>query len=67
MNLLLVRAGYPPAVIPGTERQPYCESLHAENGRLAGLLADALTRYCHFTERFFDELAELRGHPGSAS
>jgi len=63
MNLLLLRAGYPPAVIPGVERQRYHESLYVENGRLAELIADALTSYCSSVNQFFDELAELRSTP----
>lgn len=56
MNLLLLRAGYPPAIIPGGERQRYCKSLHAEDGHLADLITDALTNYSIAANQFFDRL-----------
>ena len=60
MNLLLLRSGYPPAVISGFERQRYYESLHDENGRLVGLVVEALTSYCIHANLFFDALGALR-------
>ena len=57
MNLLLLRDGYPPAVIPGVERQRYHESLRAENDRLADLVADSLRNYCSAASRFLDDRA----------
>ena len=55
MNLLLLRTGYPPAIISGGERQRYYESLNAENDRLAGLITDSLTQYSIAAHRFFDK------------
>jgi Fic family protein len=60
MNLLLIRDGYPIAVIHSMERQRYYDSLRAENGLLAALCIESLTNYVNTTLRFLEELAELR-------
>jgi hypothetical protein len=60
MNLLLIRDGYPPAVLHSIERQRYYDSLRAENGYLAGLVTEALNTYAATYTRFLDELAEVR-------
>ncbi len=60
MNLLLLRDGYPPAVIPGAERLRYYESLRDESDRLADLVTDTLHAYCDSATQFFNELARLR-------
>lgn len=60
MNLLLLRDGYPPAVIHSIERQRYYDSLRAENGTLTGLVLDALHVYADTAHRFLDELSEAR-------
>jgi Fic family protein len=60
MNLLLMREGYPPAVLHSIERQRYYDSLRAENGYLAGLVTEALNTYAATCARFLDELAEVR-------
>lgn len=60
MNLLLIREGYPPAVLHSIERQRYYDSLRAENGYLAGLVTEALNTYTATCARFLDELAEVR-------
>jgi Fic family protein len=59
-NLLLIRDGYPIAVIHSMERQRYYDSLRAENGYLSQLVTEALTNYVNTTLRFLEELAELR-------
>lgn len=59
MNLLLLRDGYPPAVIPGTERQRYYESLRADNGRLIDLIAETVNSYCVSANQFLRKLASL--------
>jgi Fic family protein len=59
-NLMLIREGYPPAVIHSIERQRYYDSLRAENGHLAWLMIEALSNYVATASRFLDELAELR-------
>ena len=60
MNLMLIREGYPPAVIHSIERQRYYDSLRLENGHLAALMLEALSNYVATASRFLDELAELR-------
>lgn len=60
MNMLLIRDGYPIAVIHSMERQRYYDSLRAENGYLGQLVVESLTNYVNTTLRFFEELAELR-------
>jgi Fic family protein len=60
MNLMLLREGYPPAVIHSIERQRYYDSLRAENGYLAGLVTESLNTYYNTAAKFLDELAELR-------
>jgi Fic family protein len=60
MNLLLLRDGYPPAVIHSIERQRYYDSLRAENGVLTGLVLESLLNYVETAHRFLDEVAEVR-------
>jgi Fic family protein len=60
MNLLLLRDGYPPAVIHSIERQRYFDSLRSENGVLTSLVLDSLHNYADTAHRFLDELAEAR-------
>lgn len=60
MNLILLRDGYPPAVLHSIERQRYYDSLRAENGSLAALIIEALNTYAITCARFLDELAEVR-------
>ncbi len=60
MNLMLIREGYPPAVIHSIERQRYYDSLRAENGQLATLMVEALSNYVATASRFLDELGEVR-------
>lgn len=60
MNLMLIREGYPPAVIHSIERQRYYDSLRLENGHLAWLIIESLSNYVATATRFLDELAELR-------
>ena len=66
MNLMLMREGYPPAVIHSIERQRYYDSLRLENGHLAGLVVESLSNYVSATHRFLDELAEVRRGGGSS-
>ena len=60
MNLLLLREGYPPAIVHSIERQRYYDALRAENGQLAGLVCESLNTYASTAGRFFEELAEVR-------
>jgi len=67
MNLLLLREGYPPAVIHSIERQRYYDSLRLDNGTLTGLVLDALTNYAETAHRFLDEVEEVRRNRRIAS
>lgn len=60
MNLLLLREGYPPAIIHSIERQRYYDSLRSDNGGLLGLVYESLLNYTDTAHRFLDELEELR-------
>lgn len=67
MNLMLIRDGYPPAVIHSIERQRYYDCLRIENGHLSMLLTEALSNYANTALRFLEEMAELRRTPKAAS
>lgn len=54
MNLLLLRDGYPPAIIRGVERQRYHESLRAGSESLLELVVDSLDAYCTVSSQFLD-------------
>jgi Fic family protein len=60
MNLLLLRDGYPPAVIHSIDRQRYYDVLRAETAGLVPLVFEALDNGIETAIRFFDELAEAR-------
>ena len=42
MNLVLLRGGYPPAIIHSTDRQRYYESLRGPSSLLYALVVDSL-------------------------
>jgi Fic family protein len=42
MNLLLLRSGYPPAIIHSTERQRYYEALKGSSATMHGIVQDAI-------------------------
>ena len=60
MNLMLMREGYPPAIIHSIERQRYYDSLRAENSGLTGLVLESLATYVDTAHRFLDEFNGLR-------
>lgn len=60
MNQLLLRDGYPPALILGTDRQRYYQCLCIGSESLAELVADSLDSYCLAANQFFDSLAGKR-------
>jgi Fic family protein len=57
MNLILLRAGYPPAVIHATERQRYYEALKTSADAVASLTTEALTASVESTIHYFEEQA----------
>jgi Fic family protein len=67
LNLLLLRDGYPPAIVHSIERQRYYDALRAENGQIGQLLLESLNTYVGTANRFFDELAEVRRPGGKAA
>jgi Fic family protein len=67
MNLLLLRDGYPPAVIHSIERQRYYDVMRAENAGLVQLIVESLGNGIDTAIRFFDELREVRRSTRKAS
>lgn len=67
MNLLLLRDGYPPAVIHSIERQRYYDVLRGENSGLVPLVFESLDNAVETAIRFFDELKEARRQARKAS
>ena len=55
MNLLLIRAGYPPAIIHATERQRYYDALKMSPDATAKVVTEALTAAVESTVRYFEE------------
>ena len=67
MNLLLLRDGYPPAVIHSIERQRYYDVLRTENAGMVPLVFESLDNAVETAIRFFDELKEARRQARKAS
>ncbi|NUP06573.1 MAG: hypothetical protein HOW73_10995 [Polyangiaceae bacterium] len=55
MNLLLYRAGYPPAIIHAKERQGYYEALKGEPNRILRIVQDSVEDGLASIEKFLDE------------
>ena len=56
MNLILMRAGYPPVVIHATERQRYYEALKNGEDATSNLINQALGAAVESAIQHFDEL-----------
>jgi Fic family protein len=54
MNLILLRSGYPPAVIHATERQRYYEALKSSENAAAAIVHEALVASVESAVRFFE-------------
>lgn len=67
MNLMLLRDGYPPAVIHSIERQRYYDTLRNESAGLVPLVLESLTNAVETEIRFFDELKQARRAARKAS
>ncbi|MBM3275693.1 MAG: Fic family protein [Candidatus Sericytochromatia bacterium] len=67
MNLLLLRDGYPPAVIHSIDRQRYYDVLRGENPGLVQLVGESLKNGVDTAIHFFDELREARRAQRKAS
>jgi Fic family protein len=59
-NFMLVRDGYPPAIIHSIERQRYYEALRHENDALAQLVLESVENSVATTLKFYEELGSLR-------
>lgn len=66
MNFMLLRDGYPPAVIHSIDRQRYYDALRVENTAIAQLVAESLSNGMETELQFFQELKEA-GHSRRAS
>lgn len=67
MNFLLLRDGYPLAVIHSIERQRYYDALRNESTGLVPLILESLTNGVETEIRFFRELREARRQARRAS
>jgi Fic family protein len=55
MNVILMRAGYPPAIIHSTERQKYYEALKGQLPIIIGMVNDAITNALLSIEKRLEE------------
>ncbi len=55
MNLLLLRAGYPPAIVHHTERQRYYEALKGSAATMNQIVGEAIDNALMSTEKMLDE------------
>jgi hypothetical protein len=60
MNVILMRSGYPPAIIHSTERQKYYEALKGQLPIIIGMVNDAITNALLSIEKRLEEY-EARG------
>ncbi len=60
MNLMLLREGYPPAILHETDRQRYYEALRSSPDATAHLVQEALENSLHSTIRYFQRLQGLK-------
>lgn len=72
MNLLLMSAGYPPAMIHSTERQRYYDALKSNENALAQIVKEALTASVESAIRYLEQKLPMsmpisslkKGRPG---
>ena len=55
MNLILVRGGYPPAIVHATERQRYYDALKTSDNATAKVVTEALVASMDSAVRYFEE------------
>jgi hypothetical protein len=65
MNLILMRSGYPPAIIHSTERQRYYEALKGQLPIILQMVADAISNALLSIEKLLDDY-ESRPRGGAA-
>ena len=56
MNLMLLREGYPPAILHSTDRQRYYEALRVSADATSHIVQEALENSLHSTIRYFQRL-----------
>ncbi|HKP61640.1 MAG TPA: Fic family protein [Polyangiales bacterium] len=56
MNLMLLRQGYPPAILHATDRQRYYEALRTSADATSAIVQEALENSLHSTIRYFQRL-----------
>ncbi len=66
MNLILMRSGYPPAIIHSTERQKYYEALKGQLPIIINMTLDAISNALASIEKHLDE-HETRSKSGGAA
>ena len=66
-SLLLLRDGYPPAIIHSIERQRYYEALRSESAGLVQLFFESLQNGVETAIRFFEEVREVKRSVRKAS
>jgi Fic family protein len=64
MNLLLLREGYPPAIIHSTDRQRYYEALRISDEEVSYVVHEALSNSIESALRFFYRLHGIK-EPGT--
>jgi Fic family protein len=70
MNLLLLRSGYPPAIIHSTERQRYYEALKGSSATMHTIVQDAIENSLASIEKLLDQydaVDQVRGERGDRS
>jgi Fic family protein len=55
MNVMLLRAGYPPAIIHSTERQRYYEALKGSLPTIVSMVNEAILNGIQSIEKLLDE------------
>ena len=55
MNLLLLRAGYPPAIVHSTERQRYYDALKGSLPTIVTMVSDSITNGLQSIEKLLDD------------
>jgi len=61
MNLVLLRGGYPPAIVHATERQRYYDALKTSEDATAKIVTEALVASMNSALRFFESEETARG------
>ncbi|RLB52346.1 MAG: hypothetical protein DRJ42_15115 [Deltaproteobacteria bacterium] len=60
MNLILMRQGYPPAIVHATERQRYYDALKTSEDATAKVVTEALTSSVESTIRFYEDALGIK-------